>query len=122
MIRFGKYGPALVALVFAALTALSAALTDGRIDRVEGVQIAIQVGTAAGVWLVPVAPNWLHAKTGIAVILAALNLAVTEIAGPVTWALLVNLAIAGLGVVAVRLTVPPDPAVVRVPAARYPSP
>jgi hypothetical protein len=115
MIKLGKYGPALVALTFAGLTALSAALTDGRVDRAEGVQLAIQVATAAGVWLVPVAPSWLHAKTGIAVVLAALNVAVTEIAGPVTWATLVNLALAGLGVIAVRLTVPPDPAVIRLP-------
>jgi hypothetical protein len=118
MIRFGKYGPALVALVFAGLTALASAMTDGHVDRVEGVQIAIQVATVAGVWLVPIVPGWTHAKTAIALILAALNFATTTIGDGFSGLDWVNLAVAAVGVLAVGLTVPPDSLGGRVPAPR----
>lgn len=104
-----RYGPALVAVFFAALTALAAALTDNRIDPTEGVQIAIQATTVAGVWLVPAIPSWPHLKTGIAVVLAVENAAIAYIVDGFTGAELVNLVLAGVGVIAVRLTPPPDP-------------
>lgn len=108
--RIKGYGPALVAVLFAGLTALAAAVTDGRIDQAEGVQVAIQVTTVAGVWLTPAVTGWRHTKTGIAVVLAVLNAAAAGVTDGVwTSAELVNLAVAGVGVIAVRLTPPPDP-------------
>ncbi len=104
MIR--KFGPAFVAVLFAILTAAAAAITDGRIDPGEGIQIAIQGTTVAGVWLVPAIPSVPHAKTGIAVLLAVLNLLTTVIVGGITGAELINLALAAVGVIAVRLTPP----------------
>lgn len=95
------YGKALTALAIALLTALAAALTDNHVTAPEGVQIAIAVTTAGGVWLVPVIPQYPWAKTGVAVLLAMLNLAVTVITDGITFAEFVNLALAGLGVLGV---------------------
>lgn len=118
MIR--KFGPAVVAIVFAVLTAAAAALTDGRIDPGEGVQLAIQGTTVAGVWLVPAIPSWPHAKTAIAALLAALNLLTTVITDGLTVPEVVNLAVAFAGVFAMRFTPQPvhqgaqaEPTVVR---------
>lgn len=102
-----KYAPAIVAILFAALTAAAAALTDGRVDQVEWVQIAIQGTTVAGVWLVPAIPAWPNLKTGIAVVLAMENGLIAVITDGLTTAEIVNLVLAGLGVVALRLTPPP---------------
>lgn len=121
MFKLGRYGPAIVAVLFAVLTAVAAAWTDGRIDGAEWVQISIQGTTVAAVWLTPTAPAWLHTKTAAAMLLAMLNLATTVITDGITGAEVIGLALAGLGVIAVRLTPPPDPAVRVVPAAR-PSP
>lgn len=110
-----KFGPALIAVLFAALTALASALTDNRVDQVEWVQVAIQGTTVAGVWLVPAVPRWPHMKTGIAMLLAVLNLLVSVITDGITGAEVVNLVLVGVGVIAVRLTPPPDPRL----AARY---
>ncbi len=107
MSPFKRFAPAIVAIVFAALTAAAAALTDQRVDQVEGVQIAIQGVTVAGVWLVPAVPRWPHLKTGIAMLLAILNLLTTLITDGITGAEFVNLLVAGVGVVSVRLTPPP---------------
>lgn len=118
-----RFGPAIVALAFAVLTAIAAAWTDGRVDGAEWVQIAIQGTTVAGVWLVPAVPGWPHAKTAIAMVLAVENAAIAAVVGGISGQEWVGLAIAGLGVIAVRLTPPPEtpPRVVTVPAAR-PSP
>lgn len=98
---FRIYGKALIALLIAGLTALASALTDDRITSPEGIQIAVQVATTAGVWLVPIVPQWPWAKTGIAALLAVLNLAVTLIDGGISGAEWVNLALAGLGVLGI---------------------
>lgn len=105
MIR--KYGPAFVAVFFAVLTAVASALTDNHVTDIEWVQVSIQGATVAGVWLVPAFPAYPHVKTGIAVVLAVLNLLVTVITDGITGAELVNLLIAAVGVIAVRLTPPP---------------
>lgn len=105
-----RYAPAFVAVLFAVLTAVAAALSDDRIDNVEWIQVAIQGTTVAGVWLTPAIPRWPHLKTGIAMVLAIENLAITVITDGITGAEWVNLLLAGLGVIAVRLTPPPDPA------------
>ena len=98
------YGKALVALLFAALTVLASALTDGHVTPAEGIQIAISVATAAGVWLAPNLPRWPGVKTALAALLAALNLAVTLIDGGLTSAEVANLVIAGLAVLGVGVT------------------
>lgn len=95
------YGKALAALLVAGLTALSSALTDGRVTSGEGIQIAIAVATAAGVWLVPVIPQWPWTKTLLAGLLAALNVAVTVIDDGITVAEGINLVLAALGVLGV---------------------
>ncbi|MFI6162228.1 hypothetical protein ACIA59_20080 [Micromonospora haikouensis] len=98
---FRTYGKAVVALAIALLTALAAALTDGHVTAPEGVQIAIAVTTAGGVWLVPIVPQYPWTKTGIAMLLAVLNLAVTLISDGITLAEAVNLALAGLGILGI---------------------
>lgn len=96
-----KYGKSLAALAAAALTALASALTDSVFTADEGIQVAIAVTTAAGVWLAPNLPQHPGIKTAIAVLLAVLNLAVSTIDGGLTGAELVNLALAALGVLGV---------------------
>lgn len=96
-----KYGKSLAALAAAALTAAAAALTDGAFTAQEGVQVAIAVATAAGVWLVPNLPQHPGIKTALAALLAVLNLAVTFIDGGISTAEWVNLALAALGVLGV---------------------
>ena len=98
-----KYGKSLVALAIAALTTLASALTDGHVTTVEGIQVAVAVATAAGVWLVPI-NNWPWMKTAVAALLAVLTLAVTLIAdGHLSGADAVNLALAALGVLGVHV-------------------
>ncbi|WP_320068201.1 hypothetical protein [Micromonospora sp. RTGN7] len=52
-------------------------------------------------WLVPIVPQYPWAKTGVAMLLAVLNLAVTFITDGITYAEAVNLALAGLGVLSI---------------------
>lgn len=98
------YGKALAALVAAGLTAVASALTDNAFTAPEGVQVAIAVATAGGVWLVPNLPQHPAIKTGLAALLAVLNLAVTLITDGITAAEGVNLALAALGVLGVGLS------------------
>lgn len=98
---FRRFGQSLVALGVAGLTALASGLTDNHMTAPEGVQVAIAVTTAAGVWLVPNLPGWPWVKTGLAMLLAGLNFLVTIIDHGITYAEGVNLALAVLGVIAV---------------------
>ncbi len=91
-----KYGKTIAALVIAALTAVQAALSDGHVTTQEGVQIAIAVVTAAGVYLVPAVPRWPWVKTAIGVLLAALNVMTTLIIGGISSGDLVEIALAAL--------------------------
>lgn len=92
-----KYGKALASLAGAVLVALYAALGgDGRIDAEEVVQIGIAAAMAAGVYLVPLAPQYRWGKTAIAVVLAVLQALATAVLGgldPGEW---IVLALAGL--------------------------
>ena len=96
-----KYGKAIAALAVAGLTGVASALTDNAFTAPEGVQVAIAVTTAAGVWLVPTLPQHPGIKTALAALLAVLNLAVTFIDGGITGAEGVNLGLAALGVLGV---------------------
>jgi hypothetical protein len=104
-----RYAKTIAALFVAGLTVLASALTDGYVSTGEGVQIAVAVTTAASVFLVPNVPQWPGMKTGIAVVLAVLNLATTLITDGLSAAEIVNLILAGLGVIAVY-AVPNSPA------------
>ena len=92
---------AFAALFFALLTAASAALSDGVIYPPEGIQIAIGVTTAAGVFIAANYPDYPYAKTAIAAVLTGLNFAITIITDGITLAEWVNLGLAVMGVFAV---------------------
>lgn len=96
------YGKFLAAIALAIATAIASALTDGRINTSEGIQIAVAGATAVGVYLVPQIPQYPQVKTWLAVLLAVLGTAAGLIADG--WSLqdAVNLVVAALGVVAVR--------------------
>lgn len=98
---WSKYGKALAAILFAAITAVQAAVSDGHITPAEGIQIVLAAITAVGVWLVPAVPDWPWMKTAVAVLLAAGNVLVTAVARgivPADWAELVLAALTVLGV------------------------
>lgn len=75
-----KYGKTIVAAAFAFVTAIQALVSDGHVTQQEGVQIVIAFFTAVSVYIVPML-HYTWAKTGIAVVLAVLNILVTAIVG-----------------------------------------
>lgn len=93
-----KFGKAAVAVLVAGLTVLSSAVSDGQFTAGEGVQIAIAAATAFSVWFVPNLPSSGGVKTGVAVVLAVLNAATAYIVGGLDTGEVVNLVLAGLGV------------------------
>lgn len=96
-----RYGRAAVAVVAAALVVLASALTDGHVDTGEKLQISIQTVTVFGVWFVPNLPHSAAFKTGVAAILAVLNLATTLIVGGLDSADIVNLVLAAVAVLGI---------------------
>lgn len=98
---FDRYGKALIAVLIAVLTLASSALVDRHLDAGEGVQIAIAGATAVSVWLVPNLPHAGGVKTGIAFVLAVLNALTAVIAGGIDTSEVINLLLAGLGVLLV---------------------
>lgn len=76
-----RYGKALAAVILAAVTATTAALSDRHVTTAEWLQIAIATVTAILVYLVPAAPGWPWAKSAVGVVLAGLNAAATLIVG-----------------------------------------
>ena len=93
-----RFGKAAVAVLVAALTLAASAVSDGHVDAGEGVQIAIATVTAFSVWFVPNLPSSAGIKTGVAVVLAVLNAATAYLVGGVDAGELINLVIAGAGV------------------------
>lgn len=92
-----KYGKALAAVAGAVLVALYAALGgDNRIDTEEVVQVGIAAATAAGVYLVPLAPQYRWGKTAVAVLLAVLQALATAVLGGLAPGEWIVLALAGL--------------------------
>ena len=103
--RWQRYGKALAATVGAALTVAYGALSgDQHIDPDEAVQIAIAAATAVGVYLVPLAPQYRWAKTGVAVVLSVLQVLVTVILGGLDAGEWMALAIAAATVLGVGVT------------------
>lgn len=94
---------ALIGLVLmAVLTALQGALTDARIDAVEGTQIAIQTVMAINVYLSANLPQYTNVKRYVAAAITGLQLFATLVPGGVDMSEGINLAItilAALGVV-----------------------
>jgi hypothetical protein len=76
-----KYGKALAAVAFAALTAAYQLVhSGGTPDALGWVQVAIAVVTAAGVWLVPVTPEYPWLKSALGALLSVLQVLVTALA------------------------------------------
>ena len=75
-----RYGKSVVAFLYAlAFVAIPQISGDGHLDPSEAVTLAIAVVTAAGVYLIPLAPTAKWTKTAVGVLLAALNVAATLI-------------------------------------------
>lgn len=97
--------------------AVKVSLGDNHISASEWVQISIAAVTAWQVWLTKNEPGWTWAKTGTAAGLAILSLLVGAVTGGLSMLEIVNLIIAGLGVLGVGVVpnVTP-PAVTAAPA------
>lgn len=97
-----KYGKALAAVLFAALTAAYAALSgDNHIDPDEAINVFIALATAVGVYVVPLDARWGWGKTAVAVVLSVLQVLTTVILGGVgsnEWIMLALAALTALGV------------------------
>ncbi|MCZ7440801.1 hypothetical protein O7598_31095 [Micromonospora sp. WMMC241] len=92
-----RYGKALASLLGAVLVALYAALGgDNHIDSEELVQVGIAAATAAGVYLVPIAPQYRWGKTAVAVVLAVLQALATTVLGGLDSGEWIVLVLAGL--------------------------
>lgn len=98
-----KYGKAVAAVIYAALTAAYQISAAGGVPDATGwVQIGIAGVTAVGVYLVPLAPSAPWTKTAVAVVLAALQVLVTVVAGGVDTNELLMIAIAVFGALDIR--------------------
>lgn len=74
----GTYGKAIIGfLYFVAAAVIPQISGDGRLDLPELIGALVAFATAAGVWLVPLVPQWPVAKTAVGALLAGLNVAVT---------------------------------------------
>jgi hypothetical protein len=96
-----KYGKSLAAVVFAALTvAYQIAQSGSHFGRTEIVQVAIAAVIAAGVWLVPITPSMPWVKSGLAALLAALQILVTAVDwnAPSAWLQVALAVLTALGV------------------------
>jgi hypothetical protein len=77
-----RYGKSIVAfVVLIAITVFEQLSGDHRIDPMEWVQIATALATAAGVYLIPLAPQAPWTKTALAVVLSLLQIATTVVLG-----------------------------------------
>lgn len=92
------YGKGIVAALIAAYTVVQAAISDGRVTTVEGVQIAIATVTAIGVYVLPQHPQADWVKTTLAVLLAILGVVATAIVQGWSWNELILAALTALGV------------------------
>ncbi len=73
------YGKTIFAALVLVVTAVQAALSDGRISEVEWVQVAIAATNAGLIYLVPNTSRYPWVKLTLAAFLAALQLLVTLI-------------------------------------------
>jgi hypothetical protein len=76
----GKYGKFVIGFLYACAMAAVPQLTgDGHLDPAEAVVVATGVVSAAGVWLLPLAPGATWTKSVYAFLMAALGVAATVI-------------------------------------------
>lgn len=98
-----KYGKSIIAFLYASAFVVIPQVTgDRHLDPSEGVNLAIAVVTAAGVYLVPLAPAAKWTKSAIAILLAGLNVAATVILDqtldPQDWMLIATAALGAIGI------------------------
>ncbi|MGA5298703.1 hypothetical protein ACPCHT_02170 [Nucisporomicrobium flavum] len=114
-----KYGKAIIGFLYAVAYVIIPLLSgDGRIGRPEWVTVAIAVVTAAGVYLVPLAPDRPWTKSVVAMLLAGLNVAAVVILDEridaQEWVMIVTAALGAIGITAApaRTEPPKDKATV----------
>lgn len=97
-----RYGKAVAAVVYAALvTAYQVQHGGGAPTPVGWVQVGIAAATAAGVYLVPITPDYPWVKSALAALLAALQILTTAVVGGVQgdeWMMIALAVAAALGV------------------------
>ncbi|GGM53114.1 hypothetical protein ACFFX1_55080 [Dactylosporangium sucinum] len=74
-----KYGKTIAAALVLIVTAVQAALSDGHVTQVEGVQIAIAATNAGLIYLVPNTTRYPWVKLALSALLAVLQLLTTLI-------------------------------------------
>lgn len=104
METFKVYGKFIAALLAAFAVGIQSALSDGAVSTDEWIQLAIQITTAAGVWLTANLPGYTWAKTATAAILAGLNATVAALSDGISMSEWVNIGIAIAGVILVQFT------------------
>jgi hypothetical protein len=105
-----RYLKLLATVLGAVAVGIAAAVTNGHIDTTEKLQIAIQVTTIIGVWMVANLPAFTYGKTLIAAVLLFLNGVIAALTDGISNAEWVNLIIAVATTLGV-LIVPNRPAV-----------
>lgn len=116
---FAKYGKTVLAVAFLIYATVVAQLSgDGRVDKAEGVTIAIAVCSALLVYVVPMAPQWRWGKSAIMAVSACLVVASQLIVDGALdandWYLVIGALVAALGVT-VAPAVSPTPSGSQVP-------
>jgi hypothetical protein len=102
---FNRYGKSIVAFLYAAVfVAIPQVSGDGHLDPAEGVTLAIAVVTAAGVYLVPLAPGAKWSKSAIGFLLAGLNVAAVVVLDfridAAEWLMIATAALGAIGIYA----------------------
>lgn len=99
---FKKFGKSLTQ-AFAAVLVVVASVVSGGITEAEGIQIAIAIAGAVGVYLAPNLPQYQWIKTAMAAVSVALMTATSLITDGLTTAEIINIVLAGLGVLGVSV-------------------
>lgn len=82
MSMWGKYGKSIVAAIYAvAVGAIPMWTGDRHIDASEGILIAVAIGNALLVYIVPLKPEFKSVKSVVNAVMAALSVALAQIAG-----------------------------------------
>jgi hypothetical protein len=100
---FAQYGKSVVAFLYAGAFVLIPQVSgDGHLDPAEGVTLAIAVVTAAGVYLVPLAPTAKWTKSAVGFLLAGLNVAATVVLDyridAAEWLMIATAALGSIGI------------------------
>lgn len=104
MNAWDKYGKSIVAAVYAvAVIAIPMWTGDRHIDPSEGILVAIAVGNALLVYVVPLKPEFKSIKSVVNAIMAALSVALAQIAGGLDANDVLLITAAGLSVLGVTL-------------------